>query len=178
MIFIYYRRNLLYKTHVMELKTSLKEIKRSDRGASLVLIAAFSTIVIAMAVTLTIVSSMIFSNAENRSRQDQAYELGTGLFSRMEELILNEPASGTNKACIDLESYFADSVPSDKKGIIMEESDFESLPDSKVTVSVAKNTDRVGKTFYTLTVKAEAIGETYIRTEDYTGNVLAGYERM
>ena len=121
---------------------------------------------------------MIFSNAENRSRQDQAYELGTGLFSRMEELILNEPASGTNKACIDLESYFADSVPSDKKGIIMEESDFESLPGSKVTVSVAKNTDRVGKTFYTLTVKAEAIGETYIRTEDYTGNGLAGYERM
>ena len=162
----------------MDIKKQIKKITGSNEGASLILIAAFSTLVIAMAVTLTVVSSMIFSNAENRSRQDQAYELGSGLFSRIEELILNEPASGTNKACIDLESYFADSVPSDKKGVILEESGFESMPDSKVTATLTKNTDRVGNTFYTLTVKAEAIDETYIKTEDYTGNVLAGYERM
>ena len=159
----------------------LKKFIKSDSGASLVLIAAFSTIVIAMAVTLTVASSMIFSNAENRCRQDQVYMLATSLFSRTEELILNEPdpsLGSPNKACIDLESYFADSVPAEKKGLILEESGFESMPDSSVRVYVTKNTDKVGKTFYTLTVKADAIGETYIKTEDYTGNVLAGYERM
>jgi len=162
-------------------KSLLKKFIKSDSGASLVLIAAFSTIVIAIAVTLTVVSSMIFSNAEKRSRQDQVYMLASSLFSRTEELILNEPdpsIGSTNKSCLDLESYFADSVPSDKKGIILDYSGFDSMPDSKVLISVKKNTDKVGNTFYTLSVRAEALGETYIKTEDYSGNALSGYERI
>lgn len=162
----------------MDIKDNAKKFIRSDRGASLVLIAAFSTIVIAMAVTLTVVSAMIFANAENRSRQDQVQILATGLFSEVEKLILNPPSEGTNKACIDLESYFTDSTPAGESVTILQDSGFESMPDSSVEVSVKRSTDKVGNTIYTLTVKADAIGETYIKTEDYSGNVLAGYSRM
>ncbi|MCR4793260.1 MAG: hypothetical protein K5871_10950 [Lachnospiraceae bacterium] len=139
--------------------------RKSDRGASLVLVAAYSTIVIAMAAVLYIVASMLLSSAEYRGRQDQAYELCTSLSNRLDELILNE-SEGGNKSCIVL----AD-------GVLVHESSFDGIPDSDVIAEVTSATDAGGNTYYILTITATAARETYVRTTEYSGDATKGYTR-
>lgn len=144
---------------------------KSNRGASLVLVSAFSVIIIGIAVTLTIISSLLLSKANAVKSQGQAYELATSLSSRLEELILNESAGG-NKSCIDLEAFIP--MGSKEGDIIPTTNGFDGIPDSSVTAHISRD-DNDGH--YTLTVTATAARETYIRVTEYTGNVTAGYER-
>ena len=99
--------------------------RQSNKGESLVLVTVFSTIVIGIVVTLTVISALLLSNANKQKSQDQAYELATSLSARIEELILNEDVSG-NSSQIDLDYYIA----SPQNGIIVRDSDFTGIPDS------------------------------------------------
>jgi hypothetical protein len=150
------------------------ELKHSNKGASLVLVSAFCLIVLGIAATLTILASMLLSNAEHRNRQDQAYELATSLSARVEELILNPPSTPgtTQKTCIDLEHFI-----NDCSGVIVSKSDFDGIPDSTVEAVVSKKTDAGGNTYYELTVTATAAGEIHIHTAEYTGTAVQGYSR-
>ena len=144
--------------------------RKSNKGASLILVSAYSVIVIALAATLTVISSMLLSNAEVRNRQDRAYELATSLSEKIEEQILNEGVS--KKALIDLGDGLNDVT---KVKTLMTMSGFDGIPDSSVTAVVEEKRDTVGRTYYVLTVTASAAGETYIKTTEYNGSADTGY---
>ena len=146
-------------------------ILKSDRGAGLVLVSAFCVIIIGIAVTLTVISSLLLSKAGSVKSQGQAYELATSFSSRIEELILNESAGG-NKSCIDLDSFIPSG--SEEGDIIPTSYGFDGIPDSSVTAHISRD---AADGHYTLTVTATAARETYIRTTEYTGNASAGYSR-
>ncbi|MCR5799831.1 MAG: hypothetical protein K6G69_07140 [Lachnospiraceae bacterium] len=52
---------------------------KSNRGASLVLVSAFCVIIIGIAVTLTVIGSLLLSKAGKVKSQGQAYELATDI---------------------------------------------------------------------------------------------------
>ena len=129
------------------------------------LVTAFSTIVIAMAVVLIVVASMLLSSANVKKNQDQAYELATSLSTKLEELIINETDSGHK-------SYI---VLSDNLTLIDEEN-FSGIPDSKVT-AIVNEENANGKTYYVLTVTAHAGREIYVKETEYVGSKESGYTR-
>lgn len=154
-------------------------IRQSNRGESLVLVTVFSTIVIGIVVTLTVISAMLLSNAGKQKSQDQAYELATSLSARLEELILNGDVSG-NSSQIDLDSYITGyggklvNVSSDPTATFTY---FQGIPDSSVTATVEKISDPATGDYYELTVTATAGRETYIKKTQYTGSTMMGYTR-
>ena len=145
---------------------------KSNRGASLVLVSAFCVIIIGIAVTLTVIGSLLLSKAGSVKKQGQAYELANSLHFRLEELILNESPGG-KKSAIDLDSFITAPAAS---GEVINLSGFASIPDSSVVAVVEKKADGTNY-FYTLTITAKAAGETYITSTDYSGNATIGYER-
>ena len=161
-----------------------EDFRKSNRGASLVLVSAFSIIIVGIAITLTVISSMLLAKANAVRKQGQAYELATSLAARIEEMVLNGVTveGGTpRKSQIDLDSFFADSVPAAQKGIIIDvpkSEGFQGIPDSsvKAVITQVKNDTGIIE-YYTVTVTAEAAGETYVKTMEFTGNASMGYER-
>ena len=150
---------------------------KSNRGASLVLVSIFSVIVISLALSLVALSSMLLSDAGSVKKYNQAYELATGLYTRIDELILNElvideTTHQAYKSQIDLDQY----ISNNGGEIVPLTTGFDSVPDSSVSAVVNEKTES-GSTVYVLTVKATAAGETYIITAEYTGNASAGYDR-
>ncbi len=160
-----------------ELMREKVSLLKSNRGASLVLVSAFCVIIIGIAVTLTVIGSLLLSKAGKVKSQGQAYELATSLQFRLEELILNEiPSAGVtpgHKSVIDLDSFITSPATS---GEIVNLSGFDSIPDSSVVAIIEKKDSGEG-VYYTLTVTAKAAGETYITETDYSGNATMGYER-
>ena len=144
---------------------------KSNRGASLVLVSVFCVIIIGIAVTLTVIGSLLLSKAESVKSQGQAYELATSFSSRIEELILNESPGG-NKSCIDLDTFIP--LGSSEGYIVPTTSGFGGIPDSSVTAHVSRDAN---DGHYTLTVTATAARETYIKTTEYTGSASGGYDR-
>ena len=165
----------------------ISEFRKSNRGASLVLVSAFSIIIVGIAITLTVISSMLLSKANAVRKQGQAYELATSLAARIEEMVLNkvvneETGEDICQSQIDLDSFFADSVPAAQKGIIIDvprSEGFQGIPDSSVKAEItqAKNSETGSIEYYTITITAEAAGETYVKTMEFTGNAAMGYER-
>ena len=151
-----------------------KSFLKSNRGASLVLVSIFSVIVISLALSLVALSSMLLSDAGSVRKYNQAYELATGLSSRIEELILNDTGDHSHKSQIDLDSFIT--APATEGDIVPLTTGFDSIPDSSVHALVSKKTES-GSTYYILTVTATAAGETYIKTTEYTGSAATGYDR-
>ena len=152
--------------------------RQSNRGESLVLVTIFSTIVIGIVVTLTVISAMLLSNANKQKSQDQAYELATSLSARLEELILND-VSG-NSSGIDLDYYITNC--NGKLVNVSEDPDaafdhFQGIPDSTVIATVEKISDPSTGDYYELTVTATAGRETYIKKTQYSGGTTMGYSR-
>lgn len=153
-----------------------KSFLENNRGASLVLVSIFSVIVISLALTLGVVSSMLLSNAELRNRQNQAYELSTSLSYKLETLIVNPTDDGSHESCIDLDDFI--SAPTGAgSGQIMRQENFSGIPDSYVEATVKRAIDGNNKTYYILTVTASAAGETYTRTTEYGGTAAIGYTK-
>ncbi|MCR5441447.1 MAG: hypothetical protein K6E66_04970 [Lachnospiraceae bacterium] len=145
---------------------------KSNRGASLVLVSAFSVIILGIAATLIIIGALLLSKAGSVRKHDQACELATSLSSQLEKMILN-PASNGSPSRLDLDKFITAPATS---GEVISCSGFDSIPDSTVTAVVEKKDDN-GKVFYTLKVTATAAGETYIVTTDYDGSAAGGYSR-
>ena len=154
-----------------ELMRERVSLFKSNRGASLVLVSAFCVIIIGIAITLTVISSLLLSKAGSVKSQGQACELATSLSSRIEELILNE-SSGGKKSCIDLDALIP--LGNNEGDIIPTTYGFDSIPDSSVTAHVSRD---ASDGHYTLTVTATAARETYIKTTEYTGSASSGYSR-
>ena len=156
-----------------------RALRQSNKGESLVLITIFSTIVIGIVVTLTVISAMLLSNAGKQKSQDQAYELATSLSARLEELILNDDVSG-NSSGIDLDYYITNcngklvNVSEDPDAVFEH---FQGIPDSTVVATVEKISDPSTGDYYELTITATAGRETYITKTQYTGSTMMGYAR-
>lgn len=166
----------------------INSLRQSNRGESLVLVTIFSTIVIGIVVTMTVISAMLLSKAGSEKSHNQAYEIATSLSARVEELILNgvEGVEGS-KSQIDLDKYVSsDPDPESNKDIIMykgiiletPEGFFEGIPDASASVVVTAihyKTNPNVVDHYILTVTATAAKETYIKTTEYSGNASSGY---
>ena len=156
-----------------------RALRQSNKGESLVLITIFSTIVIGIVVTLTVISAMLLSNAGKQKSQDQAYELATSLSARLEELILNDDVSG-NSSGIDLDYYITNcngklvNVSEDPDAVF---DHFQGIPDSTVVATVEKISDPSTGDYYELTITAPAGQETYIKKTQYSGGSTMGYSR-
>ena len=157
----------------------ISEFRKSNRGASLVLVSAFSIIIIGIAVTLTVISSMLLSKANAVKKQGQTYEIATSLSARLEEMILNEAENGS-KAKIDLDAFIT--APATSGYIVKIDEDagfFEGIPDAAVSAEVTqvKNSVSGSIEYYRIVVIAKAAGESYINTMEFTGNATQGYKR-
>ena len=64
-------------------------ILKSNKGSSLILVAALTVVLIGVTVSLRILAGIIMASANQQLNQDQAYELATSLGNALEERIVN-----------------------------------------------------------------------------------------
>ena len=133
---------------------------KSNKGSSLILVAALTVVIIGLTVSLRIMAGIIMASANQQLNQDQAYELATSLGNALEERIINgekadevEEGAEPKKALLDPEKVLGQS---DHK-TIMEMSGFDGLPDASVEAVLSKDaggrfvvkvTSKVGKAAY------------------------------
>ncbi|MBR3736260.1 MAG: hypothetical protein IKN07_10280, partial [Lachnospiraceae bacterium] len=65
---------------------------KSNKGSSLILVAALTVVIIGVTVSLRIMAGIIMASANQQLNQDQAYELATSLGNALEERIINGEA--------------------------------------------------------------------------------------
>ena len=167
--------------------------RQSNKGESLVLVTIFSTIVIGIVATLTVISAMLLYKAGYEKSHNQAYEIATSLSARIEELILNGVEGVVeSKSQIDLDTYKATLLPPEAREdpdkpysiylvyISKKDGFFEGIPDASATavVTAVYNEKNAGVIdYYVLTVTATAAGEEYIKTTEYSGDINTGYKK-
>ena len=149
----------------------IRGILKSNKGSSLILVAALTVVIIGLAVSLRILSGIIMASANQQLNQDQAYELATSLGNSLEERILNVGDDG--KPLLDLQSY----ITNNKDVVNM--SGFDGMPEAAVVASVKK--DAAGR--YVLTIRSRVGKETdtykavYVWTGIYAEKTAGGYEK-
>ena len=145
---------------------TFKQIIKSNRGSSLVLVSALTVIIIAITVALRVTAGMIMASANMQLNQDQAYELAYSLGNSLEEKILNpDPtaAPGTTKTQLEL----VDNT------VLVDMSGFDGLPGASVKAVVKKDSD--GR--FVLTVTSKVGKADYIWTAIYKGSKDEGYKK-
>ena len=164
--------------------------RQSNKGESLVLVTIFSTIVIGIVATLTVISAMLLYKAGAEKSHNQAYEIATSLSARIEELILYKP-----QPQIDLDRYIppnsdTDETDSNTEGASTESKEykgtiiempigfFDGIPDASALVEVTAIPDKTNTDYYIVTVTATAARETYIKTTMYSGNASSEYQKI
>ncbi len=158
----------------------IRGILKSNKGSSLILVAALTVVIIGLAVSLRILSGIIMASANQQLNQDQAYELATSLGNALEERIVNGEtqtvtggegeAATPKKALIDLNN-----VVVQKGGKLVGEMDgFDGMPDARVKADVEKDAE---KDRYVVTVEAHVGKAVYFWTGIYQGSFSEGYEK-
>ncbi|MCR5634006.1 MAG: hypothetical protein K6F90_01705 [Lachnospiraceae bacterium] len=143
---------------------TFKEIIKSNKGTSLVLVAALTVVIVALTVALRVTAGMIMASANSQLNQDQAYELAVSLGDTLEEKILNPDDSGEYKTGLELISGTE----------LVNMTGFDGLPGASVTAMVSKDSeDR-----YVLTVTSNVGKASYIWTGIYKGSKNEGYKKI
>lgn len=152
---------------------------KSNKGSSLILVAALTVVIIGLTVSLRIMAGIIMASANQQLNQDQAYELATSLGNALEERILNgeEENDGTGegeeqepkKSLLDLEKVLGQN----NKKTIMEMSGFDGLPNASVEAVLSK--DAGGR--FVVKVTSNVGKAAYIWTGIYQTNKDEGYEK-
>ena len=141
---------------------TLKQIIKSNKGTSLVLVAALTVVIVALTVALRVAAGVIMASANQQLNQDQAYELATSLGDSLEEKILNP--SGTDKTGLEL-------VDNTK---LVDMSGFDGMPEASVIAMVSKDTE--GR--FVLTVTSNVGKASYIWKATYKGSKNEGYKKI
>lgn len=143
---------------------------KSNKGSSLILVAALTVVIIGLTVSLRILAGIIMASANHQLNQDQAYELATSLGNALEERILNgeaekeeDPGYVPKAALLELTD---NATLADMKG-------FDGMPDASVKAKV--RVDENGR--YVLTVRSEVGKASYIWTGIYEGSFSEGYKK-
>ena len=142
---------------------------KSNKGSSLILVAALTVVIIGVTVSLRIMAGIIMASANQQLNQDQAYELATSLGNALEERIINgeaereDPNFVPKKALLELTN----------NATLVDMSGFDGMPDASVTAKV--KLDEAGR--YVLTVKSEVGKASYIWTGIYEGSFSEGYKK-
>ena len=153
---------------------------KSNKGSSLILVAALTVVIIGVTVSLRILSGIIMASANQQLNQDQAYELATSLGNALEERIINgEKKKETGgegevvtpkKALLDLGA-----VIDQKKGILVPKMEgFDGMPEAYVIAIVEKDAEMDR---YVVTVEGHAGKAVYFWTGIYQGSYDRGYEK-
>ena len=143
---------------------TIKDIIKSNRGSSLVLVSALTVIIIAITVALRVTAGMIMASANMQLNQDQAYELAYSLGNSLEEKILN-PDKNVVGSKTQLE--LVDNT------VLVDMSGFDGLPGASVKAVVKKDSD--GR--FVLTVTSKVGKADYIWTAIYKGSKDEGYKK-
>lgn len=152
----------------------IRGILKSNKGSSLILVAALTVVIIGVTVSLRILAGIIMASANQQLNQDQAYELATSLGNALEARIVNgeernegggEGEAGTpKKALLEL-----------KDGVLVPEMDgFSGMPDARVRADVEED---VEKDRYVVTVEAHVGKAVYFWTGIYQGSYNEGYQK-
>ncbi|MCR5128062.1 MAG: hypothetical protein K6B69_08155 [Lachnospiraceae bacterium] len=134
---------------------------KSNKGSSLILVAALTVVIIGVTVSLRIMAGIIMASANQQLNQDQAYELATSLGNALEERILN--GDGTKKTMLELRDG----------ATLVDMSGFEGMPDASVMAKVTSD----GNGRYVLQVTSEVGEAKYLWTATYQGSASAGYSK-
>ncbi|MBR3514775.1 MAG: hypothetical protein IKO10_00345 [Lachnospiraceae bacterium] len=141
---------------------------KSNKGSSLILVAALTVVIIGITVSLRILAGIIMASANQQLNQDQAYELATSLGNALEERIVNQGDDG--KPLLNLETYVSSTEPTAEKQV-MYRSGFMGMPDATVDAEVKK--DAAGR--FILTVKSNVGKATYLWTGIYQLDTTKGF---
>ncbi len=158
-------------------------ILKSNKGSSLILVAALTVVIIGVTVSLRIMAGIIMASANQQLNMDQAYELATSLGNALEERIVNgEESAGSAetdnpeetaepaKSLLDLQSLLGAGT----SVTLMEPmSGFAGLPDASVAAELTKDT--AGR--YVVKVTSRVGKASYIWTGIYQGDKDKGYEK-
>ena len=152
---------------------------KSNKGSSLILVAALTVVIIGITVSLRILAGIIMASANQQLNQDQAYELATSLGNALEERIVNGEEAETGgegetatpkKALLNLNA-----VIDQKNGVLVPETKgFDGMPDPSVKADVEKDAE---KDRFVVTVEAHVGKAVYIWTGIYQGSYDRGYEK-
>ena len=143
---------------------TFQELIKSNKGTSLVLVAALTVVIVALTVALRVAAGMIMASANMQLNQDQAYELAVSLGDTLEEKILNPDSANNKKTCLEL-------VPGTE---LVNMSGFDGMPDASVVANVSK--DDQGR--FVLTITSKVGKATYIWTGTYKGSKNEGYKKI
>ena len=130
----------------------IRNILRSNEGASLVLVAVLAIVVLTAVVMLRVSTSTLIASANKQLNQDQAYELAASMGESVDDLIY----SGK----LDINAI---QITSPDGVMIAEETDFANMPDSSV-IAVIKKNDNGNKV---LIVTAHVAEASYVYTREY-----------
>ncbi len=140
---------------------------KSNKGSSLILVAALTVVIIGLTVSLRILAGIIMASANQQLNQDQAYELATSLGNALEERILNgenadevEEGGEPKKTFLDLKSILGEQ---DSIQLMEKMTGFDNLPKSSVEAVLTKNNENQ----YIVTVKSIVGEASYIWTGIY-----------
>ncbi len=130
----------------------IKDILKSNDGASMVLVSILAIVVLTAVIMLRITTSTLMASASKQLNQDQAYELAASMGESIDNLI--------DAGSLDIYSY----TITDETGTqLISESDFEGLPDSSV-VAVVKKLDNGGRMIEVTSTVGQA---SYVYTKEY-----------
>ena len=147
-----------------------RSILKSNKGSSLILVAALTVVIIGLTVSLRILAGIIMASANQQLNQDQAYELATSLGNALEERIIN----GEEKKEDD-ETYVPKKALLELKNntTLVDMSGFDGMPDASVTAKVM--IDEGGRSV--LTVRSKVGKASYIWKGIYQGSYTEGYKK-
>ncbi len=145
---------------------------KSNKGSSLILVAALTVVIIGVTVSLRIMAGIIMASANQQLNMDQAYELATSLGNALEERILNgeeqempeqgteqEGAGAPKNSLLDLKEMLGENT----KKTITEASGFDGLPGASVKAELMR--DESGR--FVVKVSSKVGEATYIWTGVY-----------
>ena len=138
---------------------------KSNKGSSLILVAALTVVIIGLTVSLRIMAGIIMASANQQLNQDQAYELATSLGNALEERILNGDDT--------VKTY----LPLTDGATLVNESGFDGIPDASVIATVSTDNSRFVVTVTSWVGKDTTYETTYIWTGIYQGSVGEGYTK-
>ncbi len=126
----------------------IKEILRSNEGASLVLVSILAIVVLTAVVLLRVTTTTYIASATKQLNQDQAYELAASMGESIDNLV--------NTGKLDINAVPAGDTIASQTG-------FEQLPDSSVTATVEK----LSSGSRMIVVTAQVGDATYVYTKEY-----------
>lgn len=138
--------------------TRIKDILKSNEGASLVLVSVLAIVVLTAVIMLRVTSGTFMASASKQLNQDQAYELAASMGESIDNLIAD------GKLDINAVPLTANAEGIEESVIVPRQDGFDGLPDSNVVAKVVRNSSNGNRM---LVVESHVGQASYVYTKEY-----------